>query len=93
MVKNKVKKRIADVFDLPPDIVLGLPKVTLIGRAQLYIENHQGITIYEKERIRINVKDGAIVIAGKDLHLRTVYNDDIFIEGVISTIDLEGNPL
>lgn len=93
MTKNKVKKRMADAFDLPPDIVLGLPKITLIGRIQLYIENHKGITLYEKEKIRIRVNDGDIVITGNDLNLRTVYNDDIFIEGVIASIDLERKTL
>ncbi len=91
MAKNKVKKRFADIFDLPPDIILGLPRITLIGRIQLYIENHSGITLYERDRIRIRVKDGEIIIGGEDLQLRTVYNDDIYIEGVINSIALEGN--
>lgn len=88
--KDKVRKKIADIFDLPPDIVLDLPRITLIGRIQLYIENHKGITQYEEDKIRISVNGGEIVIDGEGLKLRTVYNDDIYIEGVINSLALEG---
>lgn len=88
--KERVKKKIADIFDLPHDVVLDLPRITLIGSIQLYIENHKGITLYEKNRVRVSVVNGEIVIDGEDLQLRTVYNDDIYIEGKITNIALEG---
>jgi len=86
---EKVKKKIADIFDLPHDTVLGLPRVTLIGSHQLYIENHTGINLYEKNQIRVGVHKGEIQIDGEDLQLRTVYSDDIFIEGKIFNIFLK----
>lgn len=89
--KNQLKKKIADVFDIPPDVLLGLPRITLIGKAQLYIENHKGITLYEKDKICVNSLDGKIVINGEDMNLRTVYTDDIYIEGIIKNIVVEGN--
>lgn len=88
--KERVKRKIADLFDFPQDVVLDLPRITMIGSIQLYIENHKGITLYEKHRIRISVINGEIVIDGEDLHLRTVYNDDIYVEGRIKNISLEG---
>lgn len=89
--QNQIKKKIADIFDIPADILLGLPRITLIGNVQLYIENHKGITLYEKDRIRINALNGEIIIEGEDMSLRTVYTDDIYIEGNIRNIALEGN--
>lgn len=89
--KERVKKKLVDIFDLPPDVVLDLPRITLIGSVQVYVENHKGITLYEKNTIRISVLNGEIVIDGEDLHLRTVYNDDIYIEGTIVNIALAGN--
>jgi sporulation protein YqfC len=88
--KDRVKRKVADLFDFPQDVVLDLPRVTLIGNIQLYIENHKGITLYEKNKIRISVTNGELVVDGEDLHLRTVYNDDIYIEGSIKNISLEG---
>jgi len=88
--KDRVKKKIADLFDFPQDVVLDLPRVTMIGSIQLYVENHKGITLYEKHRICISVLNGEIIIDGEDLHLRTVYQDDIYIEGKISNIAVEG---
>ena len=88
--KERAKKKIADLFDFPQDVVLDLPRVTLIGSIQIYIENHKGITLYEKNKIRISILNGELIIDGEDLHLRTVYNDDIYIEGSIKNISLEG---
>ena len=36
-------KKIADSFELPKDIVLGIPIVTCYGSDQMTIENHKGI--------------------------------------------------
>lgn len=88
--KDRMKKKVVDLLDLPPDVVLDLPRVTLIGSIQLYIENHKGISLYEKNKICISVLNGELIVQGEDLHLRTVYNDDIYIEGTIKGISLEG---
>lgn len=89
--KKQLKKKIADVFDIPPDVLWGLPRITLIGKAQLYIENHKGISLYEKDKICINSLEGKIIINGEEMSLRTVYTDDIYIEGIIKNIVVEGN--
>ena len=34
---------VAELFDLPADIVAGLPRIELIGNGQLQMENHRGI--------------------------------------------------
>lgn len=88
--KIRVKRKIADLFDFPQDIILDLPRVTMIGNRHLYVENHKGITVYENSLIRISVFQGELVITGEDLQLRTVYTDDIYIEGDIANLALEG---
>jgi len=87
--KDAVKKKIADLFDLPPDVIMDLPRITLIGSLQLYVENHKGITLYEKEKIIILVQGGALTVEGTELQLKTVYTDDIYIEGTIRNLSLE----
>jgi len=51
-----IKKGIADLLELPRDIVLDLPKITLLGNLQLYIENHKGIIEYSTSLVRVNTK-------------------------------------
>ena len=87
--KEIVKQRIADIFDLPRDVIADLPRLTLIGRTQIFVENHKGIILYDKEIIRIAFTGGEIVIKGRDFQVRTVYTHEIFIEGQVENIGLE----
>lgn len=87
--KEIVQQRIADIFDLPRDVIADLPRLTLIGRTQIFVENHKGIILYDKEIIRLAFKGGEIVIKGKDFQVRTVYAYEIYIEGQVENIGLE----
>ena len=58
MAKRKIKlrKRMAEVLDLPEDIVLDVPKLTLIGNETMLIANHSGIYEYSDDIIRLNTR-------------------------------------
>ena len=64
MAKRKIKlrKRMAEVLDLPEDIVLDVPKLTLIGNETMLIENHSGIYEYSDDIIRLNTPIGLLSI-------------------------------
>lgn len=79
-----IKKGIADVLELPQDILLDLPKITLVGNLQLYVENHKGILEYSTTRIRIFTKSGILRIVGKNLLLKSIVVEEIIIVGEIS---------
>ena len=42
---------VAELFDLPADVVAGLPRLELVGNRQLYLEGHSGLLSYGAERI------------------------------------------
>ena len=46
-------KKIADSFELPKDIVLGIPIVTCYGSDQMTIENHNGILEFNDKYINV----------------------------------------
>jgi len=77
------------VVDLPKDIVLNLPRITLVGDLQLVIENHQGIEDYDGEVVRIALARGCFVISGKNLTLRSIHSDEIVVDGTISSLKFE----
>jgi sporulation protein YqfC len=82
-----IKKGIADLLELPRDIVLDLPKITLVGNLQLYIENHKGIIEYSTGLIRINTKSGILVVTGSDLSIRTIVVEEIIVVGRIDKVE------
>ncbi len=84
---NGVKKSIAEILELPKDIILDLPKIIMIGNLQIYIENHKGILEYTDNRIRINTKNGVLRIIGKNLMLKNIVMEEIIIVGKINQVD------
>jgi len=82
-----IKKGIADLLELPRDIVLDLPKITLLGNLQLYIENHKGIIEYSTSLVRVNTKAGILVVTGSCLTIRTIVVEEIIIVGSIDRVE------
>lgn len=78
----RTKETIANKLDLPRDIILDLPKITILANNEINIENHRGIVIFEEELVKINSNVGPISIYGKDFKI-------LFIGG--NTITLSGN--
>lgn len=61
MKKNQeIRANLAEILELPKDIILGIPKITMVGNLQLFIENHKGILEYTDTYIRINTKSGIL---------------------------------
>lgn len=90
MFKDRKKKMeiLADYLELPKDLMLDLPRITLLGNLQLIIENHRGIIEYTKERIRISTSLGELLIDGEGLVLRNIFPDEIAVDGKITSLKL-----
>lgn len=86
MEKNRdlISRAMADILEIPKDLVLDIPKITLIGKNEFYLENHRGIIEYSTQRLRINLSRGFLEISGKNLEIKALMPDEIKIEGEIS---------
>ncbi len=85
-LKKKVKKQVSDFLEMPGDIMMDLPKITMVGDIKLYIENHRGIIEYSSAGVRVSVMEGEVSIAGEGLLLRNVLPDEICVEGKIKSL-------
>ncbi len=85
---ENVKYNISEALELPIDIMMDLPKLTLIGDIEVSLLNHKGIIEYTQEIIRINTKSGVFKITGKDLEIKTILSEEIIIVGNIKNIEI-----
>lgn len=85
-ISRRIRRFTTDFLDLPKDVVFDLPRITMIGNLQLYIENHQAVLGFSSDMLRLKLTVGELEIHGKDLIIRTILTEEIFIEGVISDI-------
>lgn len=80
---KNVQDKFGQFLEMPKDIVYDLPKITLIGNIQIYVENHKGIIEYGPNSIRISVSFGELQICGEKLAIRNITQDEIHIDGSI----------
>lgn len=85
---ESIKYNISEALELPIDIMMDLPKLTIIGNMELSLLNHKGIIEYTKETIRINTKSGVFKIVGEDLEIKTILSEEIIITGTIGNIEI-----
>jgi sporulation protein YqfC len=86
-IRRKISKWTARVFDLPPDVVFDLPRVTMIGNRQLYIENHRGVIHFAENGMRLALSKGELEIRGKELVIRAILTEEVMVEGIIDAVN------
>lgn len=88
MERRGFLERTAEVFDLPGDVVAGLPRVELTGSRELRMENHKGILAYGTEEIHISGGKLIVKVRGTGLELKAMNASQLLITGAISGVEL-----
>jgi len=82
----KIKEKISDALELPKEITLDIPKITILGAESVTIENHKGIISYSDNQIRVNTGCGILSISGQRLAIKSIIQEEIIITGQIGNI-------
>lgn len=51
-MKKRISESIADAWGVPKEVIMNIPKLTIAGASEIYIENHKGILSYTDTEIR-----------------------------------------
>ena len=88
---NEDRKQLTNKFvhtlDLPQDLFLGYPNISLCGNTEIYISNHHGILSYHENCACILVKDFQIQVTGHELYFSSYTKDDLTIRGYIRSVE------
>ncbi|MGY0692882.1 sporulation protein YqfC [Virgibacillus sp. FSP13] len=71
---------------LPSDVILELPRITMIGQIHCYIENHQGLEVYSDTELKLKTNKGFIQILGSSFVLKMMLPEEILVEGQIEEV-------
>lgn len=86
------RARMADAVNMPKDVVLGIPIITLLGQVELHIENYGGLLEYTDVLIRIRTKSGQIKVTGQQMQIDFFTNDEMKVTGHIQSIEYPSLP-
>ena len=87
---REVLNTVAELFDLPADVVAGLPRLDMVGNRQLYLEHHTGLLAYSTEQIDANTTAGVLRVRGTNLTLLAMTAEELRIGGKICVVELMG---
>lgn len=82
----KIKEKISDALELPKDITLDIPKISILGTDSVLIENHKGVISYCDNQIRVNTGCGVLTVSGQRLAIKSIIQEEIIITGNISNV-------
>ncbi len=88
-IKGNFLSSVVDIFELPAEIILNLPLLTVTGSSSLKIENYVSVTEYNCDTVKINTAVGLIKICGKDIKIKQITNEEIQLNGKITNIEYE----
>ena len=87
--RNALRRAMVSALEIPAEVGLDIPKITMTGNYCLVVENHKGIIDYDLHRIRITIGGGWVEITGSGLMLQTMSREELVIEGEIKGLNLE----
>lgn len=85
--KRGIKEKFTEMLELPKELILNTPRMTMVGNKDIMIENHKGIMEFGCDRIRVNTGSGIIKITGSGLIIKEITSEDIIISGCIDSIE------
>ncbi len=77
----------AERFDLPPELITGMPHIEVAGNRQFYMERHRGILSYSDKEIAINGEALIVRVVGEKLELLSMTGEALRIGGIITKIE------
>ncbi|HZG60562.1 MAG TPA: sporulation protein YqfC [Anoxybacillus sp.] len=84
--RRQMRNWLTNKMELPADILMDLPRITMIGQIHIYIENHRGLLSFSDKEIRLLLKQGQLLVKGESFVIKTILPEEILLEGKISQV-------
>ncbi|GAB3050836.1 sporulation protein YqfC [Virgibacillus ainsalahensis] len=85
-IQQFIRPWLIKYLSLPSDVILELPRITIIGQLHVYIENHQGLATYSDTELRLKTNNGFIQITGSSFVIKLMVPEEILLEGKIAEV-------
>ena len=83
-----LREKAARIFDLPVDVIAGVPKIEVLGDTEFRMENHRGILSCSEDEIHISGGIYLVKVSGAGLEVRTMTGLEVLITGKICGVEL-----
>jgi len=82
-----LRKKFTELLEMPKDVVLDLPRITMLGDLEVEIVNHKGILSYTPDRVVVAAVTGTVTITGCGLSIASILKEEITVVGRIRGVE------
>ncbi|BAS28478.1 sporulation protein [Limnochorda pilosa] len=80
-------QRLVGWLELPEEVMLDLPRATVIGRERCLIENHRGLVRFTAHEVVVQSRLGPLRVMGDRLEIERLAGEELVLRGRIDQID------
>ncbi|MRX71309.1 sporulation protein YqfC [Bacillus lacus] len=84
--RSQMLNWVTKTMEIPPDVMMDLPRITMVGQIHIYIENHRGLLTFTDQELRLLLKQGQLLIKGEGFVIKTILPEEILLEGKIEAV-------
>ncbi len=84
--KARLLKKTLTLLDLPEELDALTPRLTLVGRDSLLVENHRGVLRMSRELCTFATGEGCLEVRGEGLLLSALTEERAWIRGKLSEL-------
>ncbi|MBR6400457.1 MAG: sporulation protein YqfC [Firmicutes bacterium] len=82
-----IKASVADNLDIPKEVLMNIPVITVSGKDEMTIENFKDIRDFSEEHITINTKISKVKLTGTGLEISYLTKETLTVKGCFKTLE------
>lgn len=91
--KGRSIQRVTELLEIPPEVLVNVPRVEVVGHLQFRVENHRGLEQYQPHRVVLRIPDGYLIVTGCDLVIGWIDRNELLVTGQVRSIIFRTNRL
>lgn len=85
-------QRLVGWLELPEEVMLDLPRATVVGRERCLLENHRGLLRFTDREVVVQSRLGPLRVVGDRLEIERLAGGELVLRGRIDQIDYAPPP-
>lgn len=85
--RASITDKIAQSFEIPVNVMEGLPQIELLGNREAVVEHCQGVLEYNDQVVRLLTGKLTVKFTGRGLQLKSMTDDSVIVEGYFISVE------
>ncbi len=84
--KITLSERLHEMLDVPLESISAVSVVEVCGNREVNVSGCEGVLEYDRERILLRVRDGIVLLRGREMEMHAFVQDRVTVSGFIDAV-------